>query len=76
MRSREEDEELQRSTKKVKECHCLGGHQDSSPLSLMGGGASYKARLLGEVPRAYEQAFEFNGEMNLGAESNDEVLDL
>ena len=30
VRSREEDEELQQSTKKVKECHRLGGHQDSS----------------------------------------------
>ena len=54
VQSREEDEELQWSTKKVKECHRLGGHQDSSPLSPMSGGASYKARLLGEVAGAYE----------------------
>ena len=31
MRSREEDEKLQRSTKKVKESHCLGGLQDNPP---------------------------------------------
>ena len=50
--------------------------RDSSPLRTMGGGASYKARLLGEVARAYEQAFEFNSEMDMGAESDDEVFDL
>ena len=76
VQSREEDEELQRSTKKVKEFHRLGGHQDSSPLSPMSGGASYKARLLREVAGAYEQAFEFNSDMDMGAKSNDEVSDL
>ena len=41
----------------------------------MGGGASYKARLLGEVAGAYEEAFEFNGAVDMGAESNDEDSD-
>lgn len=54
MRSREEDEELQRSTKKVKENHRNGAF---GPKEMEG---SYKAKLPGEIPRAYEQAFKFD----------------
>lgn len=70
MRSREEDEELQRSTKKVKENHRNGAF---GPEEMEG---SYKAKLPGEIPRAYEQAFEFDREMDTGVESNDDISDL
>ena len=46
------------------------------PLGRWVGGASYKARLLGEVAGAYEQAFKFNSEMDMGAEFDDEVFNL
>lgn len=55
MRSREEDDELQQSTKKVKEVHQL--------VTAGSAERSYKEKLLGEIPRAYEQAFEFVNEM-------------
>lgn len=70
MRSREEDEELQRSTKKVKENHRNGAF---GPKEMEG---SYKAKLPREIPRAYEQAFEFDREMDTGVESNDDISDL
>uniref|UniRef100_A0A7N2N4N0 DUF4283 domain-containing protein n=1 Tax=Quercus lobata TaxID=97700 RepID=A0A7N2N4N0_QUELO len=37
---------------------------------------SYKAKLLGEIPGAYEQAFEFDREMDTGVESDDDISDL
>ena len=46
------------------------------PLNPKGGGASYKARLLGEVAGAYEEAFEFNGAVDMGAQFDDEDSDL
>lgn len=68
MRSREEDDELQRSTKKVKD-----DHQPASP-----GGAerSYKEKLLGEILGAYEQAFEFMNGMETEVESDEDILEL
>lgn len=55
MRSREEDDELQQSTKKVKEVHQL--------VTAGSAERSYKEKLLGEILGAYEQAFEFVNEM-------------
>ena len=56
-KTREEVEELQRGTKKVKEDHSTGSTTDS-----VGGqdreSLSYKAKLVGELPGAYAQAFE------------------
>lgn len=48
VRSCEEEDELQQSTKKVKESHIPGGVR------------SYRDKLIGEIPGAYCQAFEFN----------------
>ena len=54
-RSREEDEELQRSTKKVKEVHNAAGAHDTSFLtSFEEPGRSFRDKLLGDIPGAYE----------------------
>ena len=57
VRSREENEELQRSTKKVKEGHRGKSVQEPHGLGT-GGGFSYKETLVGELPGAFEQAFD------------------
>ena len=49
MRTREEDEELQRSTKKVKENHKRGLSHEDAPHTSEGGRNSYKDSLVGEV---------------------------
>ena len=62
-RSGEEDAELQRSTKKVKEDQARGSQQVGREE---GAGAhatlSYKASLVGDFPGAYAQAFKFQAE--------------
>lgn len=53
--------------------------QCGSPSQLNGseGGArSYKDKLIGEIPGAYEQAFGFKSIMDEGVESDDETADL
>ena len=50
IRSREEDEELQRSTKKVKESHRANAMLTSTPHNPEGSQKSYKERLIGEIP--------------------------
>lgn len=76
VRSREEDEELQRSLKKVKEN--LRDKSSTEPLTpdSRGVGGSYKAKLLGLIPGAYEQAFAFNSNVESEVESDDEEEDL
>ena len=61
VRSREEDEELDRSTKKVKEDHREGNTS-----------VSYKESLVGEMPGAYEQAYVTDYEMEAEVDSDDE----
>lgn len=76
VRSREEDEELQHSTKKVKETH-RGDNipEDVSPRAE-GTRSSYKEKITSEIPGAYERAFKFEDEMDMKNDSNDESLDL
>ena len=75
-RSKEEDAELQRSTKKVKENHCMGDSRiDQSPLRH-DGNWSYRDKLLGEISRAFEQAFDIDCSMETKVESDDEFSDL
>ncbi|KAF3963827.1 hypothetical protein CMV_011827 [Castanea mollissima] len=78
VRSREEDDELQRSTKKVKESHRGRGVHEASTSTHEGGCGSYKEKLLGEILGAYEQAFALDNEMeDKGeSESDDETSDL
>ena len=63
VRSREEDEELDRSTKKVKEDHREGNTSVSY---------NYKESLVGEMPGAYEQAFVTDYEMEAEVDSDDD----
>nr|XP_023884839.1 uncharacterized protein LOC111997033 [Quercus suber] len=71
----EETAELQRSTKKVKDGHSTGfptataGGQASEPLS-------YKAKLVGEIPGAFAQAFGVTSDSENEAPSDDENEDL
>ena len=74
VRSREEDDELQPSTKKVKENHSMGS--PGQPDGSEGGARSYKDKLTEEIPGAYEQAFGFESTMDEGVESDDETVDL
>ncbi|KAK9988210.1 hypothetical protein SO802_028449 [Lithocarpus litseifolius] len=66
--SREEEAELRRSTKKVKEYHSLESRQETVShgvdLHAMAGSngvsPSFKDKLIGEIPGAYVQAFDFS----------------
>lgn len=66
--SLEEEAELARSNKKIKDVHHVGfspGPETRSP-SLASGSLSYpmsfyKDKLLGEIPGAYSRAFAFSG---------------
>lgn len=75
-RSREEGEELQRSTKKVKENHCSGTMHAETAHSSQDGNISYKEKLLGEIPGAFEPAFNFEFNMDTEVESGDEFSEL
>lgn len=76
MRSREEDDKLQCGTKKVKENHSLGSCHNTLGSSSKEGSKSYKEKLLGEIPGAFEQAFDFGFNMEMEAESDDEFSEL
>nr|XP_023901561.1 uncharacterized protein LOC112013401 [Quercus suber] len=79
--SREEQEELARSTKKVKDVnhagYCEGQGSGSSSPSHAGGvghhNISFKDKLLGDIPGAYMQAFSFEDLMDDDGESDEEV---
>nr|POE83935.1 hypothetical protein CFP56_51197 [Quercus suber] len=65
-RSKEEDEELQRSTKKVKEVHnAVGAHDEPLPTAFGNTGKSFRDKLLGDIPGAYKQAFDFERDMEM-----------
>ena len=82
--SREEEAELSRSTKMVKDIH----HADFSELSSENGHSprsfregvlpnkSFKDKLVGEIPGAYAQAFDFTDQMEDDADLDDEVAGL
>ena len=84
--SREEEAELTRSNKKVKDVRHAGfvEEQGSSTGSLEAGKAftfctpplSFKDKLVGEIPGAYTQAFNFTESMDDDVESEDEVETL
>nr|POE54627.1 hypothetical protein CFP56_71652 [Quercus suber] len=72
IRSSEEDDELQRSTKKVKEnCRGRGPLEQHSPR-LGGEGISYKEKLIRDIRSAFEQAFNFENVMETEAKSDKE----
>ena len=82
--SREEEAELSRSTKKVKDIH----HVDFSEISSENGHSprsfrervlpnkSFKDKLVGEIAGAYAQAFDFTDQMEDDADLDDEVAGL
>ena len=75
--TREEDDELQRSTKKVKENNRDRVSLEQHCPRLGGEGFSYKEKLIGDILGAFEQAFNFENVMETEAESDiedEEVL--
>jgi len=76
VKSKEEDKELQQSTKKEKEDHRVGAHHITSLSYGKGGNRSYKEKLVGESPGAFEQAFNFESNMETEIESDDEFTDF
>ena len=82
--SREEHEELVRSKKKVKDVSHEGyqGRQDAvlkPPYIVQGGRSeanSFKEKLIGDIPGAYTQAFNFSDLMEDDEESDEEVENL
>nr|POE45152.1 hypothetical protein CFP56_28445 [Quercus suber] len=79
--SREEEAELARSNKKVKDSHHTefkdGASEGSLPRDSQDvwslSKSSFKDKLIGEIPGAYTQAFEFSNLMDSDAESYDEA---
>ena len=75
---REEKEELVCSTKKVKNVSHVGfgeGHSNRNGGSW-NSNASFRDKLLGEIPGAFSQAFSFEDGMDDDAESDEEVETL
>ena len=58
-RSFEESDTLERSTKKFKENHCIKEHDHGNYGIEANAFRSYKDKLVGDIPSAYEQAFGF-----------------
>lgn len=75
VRSREEDDELQRSTKKVKENSRDRESLEQHSSKLGGDGISYNEKLIGDIPGAFEQAFNFENGMEAAIESDKEEED-
>lgn len=82
--SREEEEELERSNKKVKNVRHGGftSGQEARPSSsgvvesLKATEVSFKDKLLGEIPGAYNQAFAFDESMDADVDSDEEIEEL
>nr|POF03716.1 uncharacterized protein CFP56_06636 [Quercus suber] len=68
-RTDEEADNLARSTKKFKESHHLEGEQGDKAHAKIG---SYRDKLVGCIPGAFERAFGFNSEMQEDIESDNE----
>ena len=74
-RSAEEEDTLERSTKKFKEVH----YENNTLFEPLGNGdkvRSYRDKLVGSIPGAYEQAFGFASGMDEEVYSNDEDDEL
>ncbi|KAL0015301.1 hypothetical protein SO802_002370 [Lithocarpus litseifolius] len=72
-RSREEEDTLQRSTKKIKDGH-TPDPSTSNPLAHLN--VSYKGKLIGQLPGAYETAFNLHDHMQEDADSDVDEEDL
>ena len=82
--SREEEDELSKSKKKVKEGHCANFNEGLSKSGHSQGGQSswgaekktFKEKLVGEIPGAYAKAFDFSDLMGMEVDSDEEVEEL
>ena len=82
--SREEEAELSRSKKKVKEGYHAEFNDGTSESGQSQGGQnswgaakkSFKDKLMGELPGVYAKAFEFSETLDLDADSDEEVEEL
>ena len=81
---REEEAELPRSKKKVKEGHhanfneglSKSGHSQGAQSSWGAEKKTFKDKLVGEIPGAYAKAFDFSDLMDMEADSDKEVEEL
>ena len=73
VRSREEDNVLQRSTKKVKENHRDSLGHKNQRLNSDVEGRSYRDKLVGECSRVFEKVFEVENTMEMEAMSDDDL---
>ena len=76
IRSREEDDALQQSTKKVKESYHDRDSPEQPSSDRGGGGGSYKEKLIGLNPSAFEHKFAFENDMDTEVESDADEEDL
>lgn len=74
--SREEENELARSTKKVKESHNASTDGNSIWHGSLPDKLSFRDKLMGEIPGAYSQAFAFSDNMDAESESDEETEDI
>ena len=68
-RSEEEEDTLSRNTKKFKESHQAIGERNENHMARMG---SYRDKLVGSIPGAFEKAFGFDSAMQEDVESDEE----
>ena len=68
-RSEEEEDTLSCSTKKCKESHQTTGDRNENHMARMG---SYRDKLVGSIPGAFEKAFGFDSAMQEDVESDQE----
>jgi hypothetical protein len=75
-RSVEEEDTLSRSTKKYKDRHeSPAGSHKNTEKTFVSSSRSYKDRLVGAIPGAYEQAFGFVSSMQADEDSDDEAME-
>ncbi len=76
MRDNEEEDTLSRSMKKYKDRHeSLDGNNKNNEETFVSSSRSYKDRLVGTIPGAYEQAFGFVSSMQDDEDSDDEEIE-
>lgn len=72
-RSKEEEDTPRRSTKKFKEYHHVVGSNGQTSIATQ---SNYRDKLLGMIPRAFEQAFGFESAMQEDLESDTEEKNI
>nr|POE76606.1 hypothetical protein CFP56_15300 [Quercus suber] len=70
--AKEEEDALARSTKKFKESHAETDENQENPFK---NATSYRDKHIGEIPRAFEQAFGLSNDMDEDVQSDSETGD-